>query len=83
MNEKDKTVNDTIKALCDQNMELGKIIMQYRKLIGSLYETIHKPITMDLDVSKISQTYVMQIDKEDYERWQKAKSIIREAWNKN
>lgn len=74
--------DDTIKSLCDQNMKLGRVIMEYRKIFGNLYQTIHKPVTFAPDVSKLSTIQVMRIDKEDYERWQKAKNIIREAWNK-
>lgn len=76
-------VDDTIKALCDQNIKLGKIVMRYRNILANLYQTIHTLIIINFDASKISQIHVMQIDKEEYERWQKAKSIIHEVWNQN
>ena len=82
MSEKDKAADDVIQALADQCSKLGKIIMKYREVFASLYDLVHKPVIM-ISTDQFSRIEVMQIDKEEYERWQKVKAIIRDTWSSN
>lgn len=75
---------ELINTLCDKAYEpamaQGKIITQYRELFMSLLDAKQK--RYDLNPARADPPHrvdVVQIEKEEYERWQRVQKIIDDA----